>query len=93
MQTIALICVFLFFFASNTNAQEGLEVRLQGGWVPAETIYAQGSKELPLCARYKNFFCVKTPGSTTWNGQTGQDRRKHAIFDDPTLGVRAFSGL
>lgn len=78
---------------SQAMALDGLEYKKKGKWIPASSVYSEGNKKLPLCARYKNYFCIKKPGSTTWNGQVDTDRKRHAIFKDPAMGTRAFFRL
>ncbi len=45
------------------------------------------------CVRLNNYWCIKTPYSSYWEGQTGRDEREHAIFSHPAYGARAFARL
>ncbi len=45
------------------------------------------------CVRLNNYWCIKTPYSAYWEGQTGRDEREHAIFSHPAYGARAFARL
>lgn len=69
-------------------AGTGLIVWTDAGWRDAAV-----SARLPKCARINNYWCVKTPGADTWNGQIGEDDRGHAQFDHPTYSARAFVRL
>ncbi|MGB0843896.1 MAG: hypothetical protein ACPGVN_04045 [Alphaproteobacteria bacterium] len=44
-----------------------------------------------LCLPKYNYWCLKTPGSTEWKGQTGEDLASHAIFSHPIYSARAFT--
>lgn len=48
---------------------------------------------LGRCAGINNYWCIKTPGSASWKGQTGADSSGHAIFSDPVYSARAFARL
>lgn len=45
------------------------------------------------CVRLNNYWCIKTPYSSYWEGQTGRDEREHAEFSHPAYGARAFARL
>ena len=90
--TIAL-SIFASVIATQSQAVDGLEFKINASWVSASEHFTAGSKKLPLCARYNNYFCIKKPAGDTWNGQVGIDNKKHAIFSDPVMGTRAFFRL
>ncbi len=45
------------------------------------------------CVRLNNYWCIKTPNASYWEGQTGRDEREHAAFKHPAYGARAFARL
>lgn len=88
-----IFLAFVAFTYSVASAQAGLLRGDGAAAVAVDTSTRQARSALPLCARHLNFWCLKTPGNDRWLGQTGQDGKNHAIFDDPEFGARAFFRL
>ncbi|UWQ19223.1 hypothetical protein [Jannaschia sp. M317] len=87
------VAVAISAISNSTSADSGLILTTGGHTIQVATETEEDRKNLPLCARHLNFWCIKKPGNVRWDGQIDEDSKNHAIFSDASFSARAFFRL
>ncbi|UGQ45764.1 hypothetical protein [Massilia endophytica] len=75
------------FFAPDGTRGEGIQIWIDG---KAAAIPDTRAGCLPIPLRLNNVGALKTPAKGPWPGQTGKDKKGHAIFSSVEAGIGAW---